>query len=561
MGLFSKKSNSEPQAEQASQQEAAQAAKPLPTQGPLRNLINRLLADGAQGGKLSLVQRGNTMNQQTERNVNGSVDTDSGVVDQNHPMFDDVAALYTESMSQESGAWRTVIITAQQGTVMVDYAYPSGPNRTETYQVNGGAAGQPAQGGQSGQGVQDGTATREDAASQQVGTSQQPGTSEAANAEQQTNADQQRAGQSADNAGAWQAAGQNASAGQNVGSADQQGQTGGQNLQSAGQTPQGADQDAAADGRASGTGVAAAGVGGGALAAAAAQGREEEGRTAQNPNRSADDHQRSTDREPVRDQRDQSADTHSAQGQQVDGDTGNQDTRRSEFQDLPDHVDHDEWRDDNAGRSGGQVTGAAAAGAAAGAGARSGGGNDADAPSVARGADVAPSYRAGEAAGTAPSQDRLAEGNKVLSEADVLSRVAGVQKRLFGPEGTARDVSTVLIRVRTLGSYYDALTHVRQGGFWDQRGTFDLVPEEELKVQELKDDSYVEGEGAPLAVMFRFRPGIPPEVSFDYSDEEAFVRYEERLPSQNYVEELRMYPRTGANIPQHMNDALQDWNY
>jgi hypothetical protein len=61
--------------------------------------------------------------------------------------------------------------------------------------------------------------------------------------------------------------------------------------------------------------------------------------------------------------------------------------------------------------------------------------------------------------------------------------------------------------------------------------------------------------------MFRFRPGIPPEVSFDYADEEAFVRYEDRLPAQNYLEELRMYPRTGAHIPQHMNEALQDWNY
>ena len=115
--------------------------------------------------------------------------------------------------------------------------------------------------------------------------------------------------------------------------------------------------------------------------------------------------------------------------------------------------------------------------------------------------------------------------------------------------------------MRALGTYYDALTHVRQGGFWDQRSTFDLIPEEDLQVQALKQDSYVEGEGAPLAIMFRFRPGIPPEVSFDYDDEEAFVRYENRLPSQNYVEELRMYPRTGANIPQHVNDALQDWNY
>ena len=52
-----------------------------------------------------------------------------------------------------------------------------------------------------------------------------------------------------------------------------------------------------------------------------------------------------------------------------------------------------------------------------------------------------------------------------------------------------------------------------------------------------------------------------PGTFFDYDDEEAFVRYDNRLPSQNYVEELRMYPRTGSNIPEHVNDALQDWNY
>lgn len=544
MGLFSKKSNSEPQADQSPQQETAQAANPLPSQGPLRNLINRLLADGAQGGKLSLVQRGNTMTQQTERKVNGSVDTDSGTVDQNHPMFDDVAALYTESMSQDSGAWRTVVITAEQNTVTVDYAYPSAPNRTETYQVNGSPAGQSEPSAQAGAAGQtqapghDGGASQQTQGSQVPVTSQNQATETQSTPGQHAEADQQSGGQSA---------------GSSSRQSPVQGAPAGQDAQA---TSQRSDAD-----RGSGAGVAAAGVGGGALAAAVAQGREEEGHEAENPNRSSTE-QHTTNREPVGQRDDQAREARSTQNEQADrSGVQTQDNRRTESTDLPDHVDHDEWRDDNAGRSGGQVTGAAAAGAAAGAGARSGGGNDADAPSVARGADVAPSYRAGEAAGTAPSQDRLAEGNKVLSEADVLSRVASVQKRLFGPEGTARDVSTVLIRVRTLGSYYDALTHVRQGGFWDQRGTFDLVPEEELKVQELKEDSYVEGEGAPLAVMFRLRPGIPPEVSFDYSDEEAFVRYEERLPSQNYVEELRMYPRTGANIPQHMNDALQDWNY
>ena len=184
----------------------------------------------------------------------------------------------------------------------------------------------------------------------------------------------------------------------------------------------------------------------------------------------------------------------------------------------------------------------------------------AGAPQVATATDVSPSYRA-----PAPEQDvdpdALATGNLALTVGDVTARLADAQRHLFGPEGTAREVSTVLIRVRALGTYYDALTHVRLNGFWDQRPTFDLVPEDQLKVQELKDDSYVEGSGAPLAMMFRFRPGVPPEVAFDYSDEEAFVRYEQRLPGQNYLEELRMYPRTGSNIPQHVNDALQDWNY
>ncbi|MGK7224125.1 ornithinee aminotransferase, partial [Kocuria flava] len=221
---------------------------------------------------------------------------------------------------------------------------------------------------------------------------------------------------------------------------------------------------------------------------------------------------------------------------------------------VPDHVDHEEWHEDDEPAA---PTGHRAA-AAAGTG---GEGSGASAPGTASRTDVPPSYRAHEAADARPSQDRLAQGNLVLAEADVLRRLADAQRRLFGEDGTAMDVSTVLVRVRALGTYYDALTHVRKNGFWDQRRTFDLVPEELLHVQELKDESYVEGAGSPLAMMFRFRPGIPPEVSFDYGDEEAFVRYEQRLPAQNYLEELRMYPRTGANIPQHMNEALQDWTY
>jgi hypothetical protein len=226
---------------------------------------------------------------------------------------------------------------------------------------------------------------------------------------------------------------------------------------------------------------------------------------------------------------------------------------------VPDHVDHEEWHEDVEPAA---PTGAAAAtAAAAAAGTAAGDDHDSSAPETAVSTDVSPSYRAPAGVQDRPSQDKLAEGNLVLKEVDVLRRLADAQRRLFGEDGTAMDVSTVLVRVRALGTYYDALTHVRKNGFWDQRRTFDLVPEELLHVQELKDESYVEGNGAPLAMMFRFRPGIPPEVSFDYADEEAFVRYEDRLPAQNYLEELRMYPRTGAHIPQHMNEALQDWNY
>ena len=59
-------------------------------------------------------------------------------------------------------------------------------------------------------------------------------------------------------------------------------------------------------------------------------------------------------------------------------------------------------------------------------------------------------------------------GNLVLTEAQVAQRLAPVVEHLFGENGTQRDATTVLIRVRALGSYYDALTHVRRNGFWEQ---------------------------------------------------------------------------------------------
>ncbi|MDO4821680.1 MAG: hypothetical protein Q4A03_06560 [Rothia sp. (in: high G+C Gram-positive bacteria)] len=182
-----------------------------------------------------------------------------------------------------------------------------------------------------------------------------------------------------------------------------------------------------------------------------------------------------------------------------------------------------------------------------------------DAPMTSTSVDIAPSYA--EHSQPKPSATKKASGNLVLTEAEVVSRLAPAYEALFGAAGTARDVSTVLIRVRTLGSYYDALTHVRRNGFWEQVRTFDLIPEETLAILQLKADSYKEGHGSPLAINIRFTPGTPVEATFDYADEEAFVRYPEHLPAQQYVEELRMFPRTGENIPAHMNEALASWTF
>lgn len=183
-----------------------------------------------------------------------------------------------------------------------------------------------------------------------------------------------------------------------------------------------------------------------------------------------------------------------------------------------------------------------------------------DLPEPAAGPDLPASY-AQPAPVSGPSQTKKAQGNLVLTEAQVVSHLAPAYEALFGPQGSARDVSSVLIRVRTLGSYYDALTHVRREGAWEQMPTFDLIPEEALGILQLKADSYKEGQGSPLAMNIRFTPGIPVEVSFDYQDEEAFVRYPQHLPAQQYVEELRMFPRTGAQIPAHMNEALASWTF
>ena len=160
----------------------------------------------------------------------------------------------------------------------------------------------------------------------------------------------------------------------------------------------------------------------------------------------------------------------------------------------------------------------------------------------------------------APSETQLASGNLVLTQTQVAQRLAPVVEHLFGENGTAKDATTVLIRVRALGSYYDALTHVRRNGFWEQVRTFELIPETLLDIPALKTDSYSEGEGSPLAMSLTFTPGVPVQAAFAYANEQAFVTYPRPLDAERYVEELRMFPRLGSKIPAHMTSALSHWN-
>lgn len=604
MGLFSRKQTpeSEPRTADADVQqtqprgaETAAAGQQLPESGPLRSLVDGLLVDGAERAKLTLVQRGSTMSYQSERAAaDGSPETDSGVVDQASPLFDDVAALYTESMNSSTGAWQTVVITAAAPeadgrSVTVDYDFPAAEHRTEQYRVASGSAqaGAAAQGplgdssqggartGATAAGVGAGAGAGAGAAAAAGGRDQsaplgqdQAGTDEPA-AEQRDLGAESREDRRRDS----EALSREPQAVQDTEARTPEARTqearpaeartaDARGTEAAASETSGAEaRPVEAEQRSAGAGVAGAAAGAGAagVVTGSEQRRVPEGQLTDNG--TVDNlAPRQQGQEPIEvDHEVQESVARTAGHQSAAGSgtseqhAGTSAASQAQGEQIPAHVDHDEWRDDSGARRSPAAapTGAAAAHSVS---SRDGSG----APTVASGADVAPSYRAAEQA--AGGED-LAQGNKVLSQKDIARRVAGAQKRLFGADGSARDVSTVLIRVRTLGTYYDALTHVRQGGFWDQRSTFDLIPEEDLQVQALKQDSYVEGEGAPLAIMFRFRPGIPPEVSFDYDDEEAFVRYENRLPSQNYVEELRMYPRTGANIPQHVNDALQDWNY
>ena len=175
-------------------------------------------------------------------------------------------------------------------------------------------------------------------------------------------------------------------------------------------------------------------------------------------------------------------------------------------------------------------------------------------------AEAEPDTPAHQAYSSVLAGDALAEGNLVLTDAKVIEHLAPVTEALFGENGSAKDATTVLIRVRSVGSYYDVLTHVRRNGFWEQVRTFELVSEEDLGIPTLKADSYSEGEGSPLAMSLTFTPGVPVQSAFDYSNEQAFVRYPRQLEADRYVEELRMFPRLGAKIPAHMANALTHWS-
>lgn len=175
-------------------------------------------------------------------------------------------------------------------------------------------------------------------------------------------------------------------------------------------------------------------------------------------------------------------------------------------------------------------------------------------------AEAEPDTPAHQAHSSVLAGDALAEGNLVLTDAKVIEHLASVTEALFGENGSAKDATTVLIRVRSVGSYYDVLTHVRRNGFWEQVRTFELVSEEDLGIPTLKADSYSEGEGSPLAMSLTFTPGVPVQSAFDYSNEQAFVRYPRQLEADRYVEELRMFPRLGAKIPAHMANALTHWS-
>lgn len=523
-----------PEAPQQAQENAPRRHDPnavaLPESGALRNLVELLLSRGADRARLTLVQSGNIMTHQTRQAVGDAQDeVENGTVDQGSPLFDDVADLYTQAMNTPVGPWRQLDLIAAtphdgQREITVTYDFPNGESRTEQY-VHGAPAEASQHAPVAGAPVVDG-ALAEDSrpAAGTVPADTTQGDDDAVRVVPEHGPSEPVEDGEVLTAGdAAPVVAEDTDPAPVV--EHEQSEPAAPAVQDESlETPAVADRDAAE------------------LTAQQEEAEQLQRSEPLDERGQFEQRESALHAEPVAQSTEDRPEVIDATEERA---TENEE---SSPEDLPAHVDESEFGMEPAENL---VPGASAQDIED---------DPASAPQVALATDVAPSYRGAE-----PEQgldpDALAPGNLALTTGDVVSRLADAQRHLFDSEGTARDVSTVLIRVRALGTYYDALTHVRLNGFWDQRPTFELVPEELLKVQELKDDSYVEGSGAPLAMMFRFRPGVPPEVTFDYSDEEAFVRYEQRLPGQNYLEELRMYPRTGSNIPEHVNDALQDWNY
>ena len=121
------------------EEHGTEEARPLPDHGPLPFLVDRLTSRGADRAVLTLVQRGNTMTHQTQQSV-GDADpsVESGTVDQDSPLFDPVADLYSEAMSSPRGAWQNARIEVgpeQDGVrpVVTTYGFADGSEDVRTW--------------------------------------------------------------------------------------------------------------------------------------------------------------------------------------------------------------------------------------------------------------------------------------------------------------------------------------------------------------------------------------------------------------------------------------------
>ena len=455
-------------AETVSHSAAHRQPAPLPPGGPLHHLVDILTSRGADRARLTLVQSGNIMTHQTRQSTGQAPEeVENGTVDQGSPLFGDVADLYTEAMNTPRGPWRQLDMTVGpeqdgQRTVTVDYAFPDGQTGTEHYVLNGAT----------GPGVPETTPAHTDPVAGSEHTADAGRTAEDEVPES-----------TAERAGTREAAATDGTVGRDAAAHDDSVRvvTGAAATPAAdGQVVTGADtrapegdEDAPRDTATDATASDEALLG-------ATHGEDGEPASARADATAQDlDTENAGERVPAGTATDGPVGT--AAGTEPGAERDDAGTGRGAA--LPEHIDESEFGGIDPQEAPAGPTGAAAAATASEDG-------PADAPQVAISTDVAPSY---STPAEQPRADAPAPGNLVLAIGDVQSRMVEAQRHLFGADGTARDVSTVLIRVRALGSYYDALTHVRLNGFWDQRPTFELVPKDLLKVQELKDDSYVEG--------------------------------------------------------------------